>query len=179
VPYPGVFVLDEQGVVVEKRFQQGYRVRPSGAALADDLAPAPSETSRFLSVWTSDALYRPYQQLNLHIELNLPDGRHVYGRPIPEGYTPLEIEVEPLPGLVVGEPRLPTPRAFQIEGLDERFVVHDRRVRAVVPFHAEEVEGPLRLAVRVRYQACTNTLCHPPTEERLEVTLEPTDLIRE
>ena len=178
VPYPGVFVLDEEGVVAEKRFEQSYRVRPSGAALAEELAPAPAGSS-LLAVRSSDATYRPYQQLALHVELNLPAGLHVYGRPIPEGYTPLEVEVEPLPGLVVGEPRLPTPRPFEVEGLDERFVVHEGRVRVVVPFYAEKTEGPLRLAVRVRYQACTDTLCHPPTDEPREVTLEPADLVRE
>jgi hypothetical protein len=71
------------------------------------------------------------------------------------------------------EPRLPAPRPFETEGLDERIVVHDGRVRAVVPFHAEKVEGPPRHVERVRYQARTDTLCHRPTEERLEVTLEP------
>jgi hypothetical protein len=150
VPYPGVFVLDEDGTVVDKRFEQSYRVRPSGAALVDDLAPPARDASAMLRVWSSDGTYRPYQRLNLHVELNLPEGLHVYGRPIPAGYTPLEVEIEPQSGLVVGEPRLPTPRPFEIEGLDERFVVHEGRVHAVVPFYGEKAGEPLRLGVRVR-----------------------------
>jgi len=43
-------VLDERGVLVEKRFEQSYPVRPSGAALADDLAPAPVDLPSLLHV---------------------------------------------------------------------------------------------------------------------------------
>ena len=40
VPYPGVFVLDERGVVVRKRFHDSYRERDTGSGLiAHDLGP--------------------------------------------------------------------------------------------------------------------------------------------
>jgi hypothetical protein len=37
VAYPGTFVLDEQGVVVDRRFEQSYRVRPT-ARLFEEFA---------------------------------------------------------------------------------------------------------------------------------------------
>lgn len=37
VPYPGTFVLDERGIVVDRQFEQSYRVRPSGAAVVERL----------------------------------------------------------------------------------------------------------------------------------------------
>src|SRR5688572_16471430 len=36
VPYPGAFLLDEQGVVAEKRFQDSYRMRETGVALLEE-----------------------------------------------------------------------------------------------------------------------------------------------
>jgi peroxiredoxin len=33
VPYPGSFILDEAGVIVEKHFEQGHRIRPTGVTL--------------------------------------------------------------------------------------------------------------------------------------------------
>lgn len=33
LPYPGVFVLDEAGVIVQKRFHASYRERDTGGAL--------------------------------------------------------------------------------------------------------------------------------------------------
>jgi hypothetical protein len=41
IPYPGLFVLDEEGVVVEKRFEQSYRHRPNAVAWAEEFAGAP------------------------------------------------------------------------------------------------------------------------------------------
>ena len=35
VPYPGVFLLDEQGQVIQKRFQQSYRERETGVGLLE------------------------------------------------------------------------------------------------------------------------------------------------
>src|SRR5688572_22683615 len=37
-PYPGTFVLDERGVIVEKRFEQSYRVRPTAVSLVETIA---------------------------------------------------------------------------------------------------------------------------------------------
>ena len=36
VPYPGVFVLDERGIVVRKRFHESYRERDTGSGLIAD-----------------------------------------------------------------------------------------------------------------------------------------------
>lgn len=33
LPYPGVFVLDEEGVIVQKRFHESYRERDTGAGV--------------------------------------------------------------------------------------------------------------------------------------------------
>ena len=42
VPYPGVFLLDEQGYVRQKRFQQSYRERETGVALLEQGFGLPS-----------------------------------------------------------------------------------------------------------------------------------------
>jgi hypothetical protein len=74
--------------------------------------------------------------------------------------------------------RRPAPRPFAIEGGDERFVVHDGRVHAVVPFNAEKAEGPRRPGAGVRHRAGIGTLCHRPADERREPVLGAADLIR-
>jgi hypothetical protein len=48
VSYPGTFVLDKQGVISEKHFEQSYRVRPTARIFADwalgtsEAAPPPA-----------------------------------------------------------------------------------------------------------------------------------------
>src|SRR5207237_7079639 len=41
VPYPGIFRLDERGIVVDKQFEQSYRVRPAPALLLEQTPGAP------------------------------------------------------------------------------------------------------------------------------------------
>lgn len=189
VPYPGVFLLDEQGIVVAKVFEQSYRVRPAPALLLEDVlgpdAVAPAVTAQVereglrVAAWLGSATYRPWQKLRLHLALRVAPGLHLYGSPVPEGYTPLTVEVAPREGLVVGPAELPAARPFRIAGLDESFVVYDGTVRASLPLSILGNHGAVTLTARVRYQACSATQCYPPAEVALELPIEGLDLTRE
>jgi peroxiredoxin len=188
VPYPGTFLLDENGVVVEKHFEQSYRVRPTAAffrhlALGSALEPqSPAERIEpgiQVRAWTDASRYRPYQQLRLHIELRLEPGTHVFASPSPDGYTPLRIDVEPLDGLTVGEPELPTPQRFNIEGVDEDLLVYAGDVRCTVPLLLTKNLGSTQLDVRLTFQSCTATVCLPPASKTVTLHLEGLDLIRD
>ena len=88
---------------------------------------------------------------------------HVYGQPIPEGFIPLSVEVEPIEGVRPREALLPSPRPFRIEGLSEEFFVYEDRVRVIVPITFEVAERDQELGVKVSYQTCSETECWPPT----------------
>lgn len=191
VPYPGYFVLDERGVVERKVFEQSYRVRPSTGTLLDNvLGRAPADLGEPAAVddaahdvrvelRLSDPTYRPYQQLHLIATLVVPPGLHVYGRPIPEGYVPLTVELEPFDGLIVEEAHYPTPRSLRVEGLDESFVGYEGRVSVTLPFAIESSGQPVELPVRVSYQACTDRVCYPPATARATLALDGRDLVRD
>jgi peroxiredoxin len=101
VPYPGVFRLDEQGTIVDKQFEQSYRVRPAPALLLED--PRLAETPRFavsqrveregiaLTAGLDSATFRPYEKHVLSVRIELAPGLHLYTAPVPDGYTPLSI----------------------------------------------------------------------------------------
>ena len=140
VAYPGTFVLDERGVISEKHFEQSYRVRPTArifeeyarsTSVAGPPADAPHAGGPSLQVraWTDAPTYRPYQQVRLHLELSLPAELHLFASPAPDWYTPLSLRVEPLDGLEVGQPTLPTAQPFTVEGLEEHFVVYEGSIR--------------------------------------------------
>jgi len=189
IPYPGIFVLDEHGVVVAKHFEQSYRVRPTAALVREYALGAPAEAPRdgvalqsdgvYIRAWTDAPMYRPYQRVRLHMRLDLAPGTHVFGAPIPDGYVPLRFEVEPLDGLTVGSAALPTAKAFRIDGLDEQFTVYEGSIDALLPMLFTKNLGPTHVNLRVAYQACTSTVCWPPAEMRLDVTLAGLDLIRD
>ena len=138
VPYPGAFLLDAQGRVIQKRFQQSYRERETGFGILEQGFGVDSSTHRPEADGQSEGVkvcahldsetYRFFQRLWLTVELIIDPGLHIYGRPIPEGYIPLSIAVAPLDGLVVGEPRWPAPHPYRVEGLDEALSVYEGNV---------------------------------------------------
>lgn len=182
VPYPGAFILDEAGIVVEKRFEDSYRERETGAGIleaafgVEGSAHGPkvraSGDGVAVRAYLDSDTYRSMQRLRLTVELALAPGLHVYGRPIPEGYVPLTIDVDPVDGLEVGEVEGPAPRPFRVEGLDEEFVVYEGTVRLGLPLTFTRRAGDRTLGVTVRYQACTTMECHMPTTLRLELPVQ-------
>jgi len=189
VPYPGTFTLDERGVVVAKRFEQSYRVRPQAAALLEDritpdhagsgvrVTARPHEIA--VTAWISQATYRPYQRLDLRLDLAIGPGLHVYGQPVPDGYTPLSVEIDPIEALEVAAQQWPEPRPFQVADLDERFVVYEGAVRGTVPLFFARHLGSVELVARLRYQACSADECYPPSEVVLRLSLEGLENVRD
>jgi hypothetical protein len=187
VPYPGTFILDGAGIVREKRFFSSYRERETAAAVLDQsfgadssihgpetsVSPHPADGAGVsVRAYLDGPAYRSAQRLRLTVELTIAAGWHVYGRPIPEGFVPLSVEVAELPGLAVGELEAPAPKALRIEGLDERFRVYEGRVRLSRPLTFWEKLGDTGIAVTVRYQAYSDVDCLPPQTVQLRLPVK-------
>ena len=189
LPYPGVFLLDEQGIVTAKRFHESYRERDSGAGLiaatlgvvATEPGPAaagPDDPVR-IRAWLDSPTYCMFQRLHLNVETAIAEGFHVYGEPVPDGYTPLSVDVAPIDGMERGSIAWPAPRRFAIDGLPEEFWVHEGTIRASLPltFTAAPGAGDHVLRATVRYQACSPTDCLPPSELCLELPVKEVALV--
>lgn len=185
VPYPGTFMLDESGVIVDRQFEQSYRVRPSGTALLEDLLGTTVGDAKVSDqaqgpglqavAWLDTDVYRPQQQLRLHVAVEVEPGLHVYAPPTPSGFTPLQLDLVELDGLDAGPAPLPQGRPLTVEGLDQEFLVYEGRLQTAIPFRIEHNQGPVDLELRVRYQACSETVCHPPGELRVRLPLQGRD----
>ena len=188
LPYPGVLVLDEAGMVVQRRFHESYRERDSGAGLVARtlglLVPAGAAAAEAGDVVrVRAALDSPtfafFQRLDLTVSLAVAPGFHVYAAPAPGGCTPLGVEVAGGPGLVVGEARWPEPRRLAMGGPAGSFLAHEGEVIASIPltFTAPPGEGDQQLRVTVRYQACNDTACLPPAAAVLELAVAEAPLV--
>jgi peroxiredoxin len=181
VPYPGAFVLDEQGIVVEKRFEDSYRERETAVGILEaafgERSSEHGAASRAdlpgvqVRAYLDSPTYRSMQRLRLTVELAIAPGLHVYGQPIPDGYVPLSVEIDPIDGLVVGEPELPAPSPFAVAGLDEQFQAYDGTVSIAVPLTFGQAVGDQTVRATVRFQACSATDCRPPTSVALTMPL--------
>ena len=187
-PYPGTFVLDGNGIIVDKQFEQSYRVRPTSTALLEELGG--SSNLNFPTAHVAgdgveiiarlnSATYYPYQKLLLGVDVRLAPELHVYGRPISDDYTPVDVTVEPLEGLDVATLDLPAPRLKAVGGLDELFPIYEGSLHATLPLLLTKNHGETNLAVNIRYQACSDTLCFPPKEVTLTLTLAGEDNVRD
>ncbi len=187
VAYPAVFLLDEQGVVRQKRIQRNYRLRETGATLleaalgrgvlgADPVGlESPSVAGPVqVGLRLDHPYYRPFQINRAHVDVQIAPGFHVYSEPVPPGFHAFSVEVEP-PEWAVGTPELPpATRTLQLEGLQETFVCHEAGFTAVVPFAVLQRagSGAMTVAFTIRYQACDDRECFPPVAQRIAFDLE-------
>jgi len=198
IPYPGVFVTDEEGIVVAKFFHDTYKKRDSPEmlidaalgrlVLADD---APSVTGGDEDVRISASIHggkgtiRQGILRQLVVRCELGEGIHIYGEPVPEGMIPTTIKVSAPPGLVVEDPIFPPTETLRLESMNLELPVWSRTVDIIVPFYAIGILAsetrPLdthavEIEVAIRYQACNDTACFPPKTEKLVLQL-PLDVI--
>ena len=182
VAYPGVFLLDEQGVVVERRFQRNYRVRESGLSLLEHFlgvrrpgagpeAAGEGERVRVRARLDSPTYWR-YQRLWASVELDIAPGCHVYASQSPVDYVPLSMELS-AEGAEVGQPLWPEAHRLDVPGLNEELWVYDGSIRVDVPFEfiiqRGEPLGDREVALNVRWQACDATTCWPPEQASLRL----------
>ncbi len=188
IPHPGTFVVNADGTVRSKHFYPSYRERDSGVSVLTHLlgldggghgatreAAGEGVTVR---AWFGKDTYAWGQRVWLTVEVEPAPGLHVYGRPIPEGYYPLDVTVAPIERLVVGEPVYPATTPFRIEGLQEEFAVYERRVRIGIPLTFMIVDGgAMEVEVAVSYQACSTTECLAPNTVRLALPIAEMPLV--
>lgn len=181
VPFPGVFLLDEEGIVIEKKFDRSHRVRPSGSVLVADLTgeelPAlVSGTAAGPGVgakaWLDEGTFFPAQRLYAHVRIRIEEGLHLYVPPLAEGYVPLRVLING-PNVTAEASELPTGRSFRVEGLEETFLVVDGIVDVKIPFYvSDEATEDVTLTVQIGYQACTENVCYGPEELRIDLPIK-------
>jgi hypothetical protein len=176
VPYPGVYVTDEQGVVVAKFFNDSYKKRDSPELYLDaalgriELAEdAPQTSTADPEVRITAAIHggkgtiRQGIRRKLVLRFELSGGLHLYGHPVPEGMIPLTVTPQGPEGLVFGEPGYPPTEALRLPGAEGVLPVWKGRFDVAIPFYADSrLVSEMRpldadqvsLEVGIRYQAC-------------------------
>jgi DsbC/DsbD-like thiol-disulfide interchange protein len=188
VPYPGVFLLDEQGCVMQKRFQQSYRERETGVAVLEQgfgltssvhgtPVRAQAQGIRVAARLDSPA-YRAFQRLWLMVNIDIDAGLHPYGQPIPDGVIPLTVEITPAEGLSIGTPEFPMPTPHRLEGVDEEFHIYEGTLAVTQPLTFIHDADDAMVQVVVRYQACSDELgCLMPQTLTLRMPVQVQDHI--
>ena len=190
IPYPGVYVTDEEGRVSAKFFHDSYKKRDSaeryldaalGRTIISDDAPRAESTNEEIRI--AAALHGGKGTLRqgvireLVVRFELPEGLHIYGAPVPEGMIATEVTVKGPAGLVVLPAKLPPTSTLELPGFGT-LNVWDGVVELSYPIYATgELASECRpldvpsvdLEIDVRYQACTAVECLLPRTETLSL----------
>ena len=198
IPFPGVYVCDENGIVVSKFFHDSYKKRESPEALIDaalgkividENAPRVSASESDIGITASvrggNASLRQGIIRQLIVRFELPEGLHIYGDPVPEGLTATKISVSGPEGLQVMPAQYPPSSALRLESLGVELQVWSGQVDVVIPIYATgELASECRpldapstsLTIDIHYQACNDTTCLLPTQKNMTLEL-PLDVI--
>jgi hypothetical protein len=185
IPYPGVYIVDAQGKVVSKYFEDDYKDRVStsdilarqfGAPIA--AAGAVSETKHLqIKTAASNDIARPGLRIALSIDIELKPGMHVYA-PGVQGYIPIDWHLEEGgPAAKRHAFKYPPSEMLRLEAIGETVPVYRGHIRIVreITFGQEVTlkplvtpSGELILKGSFRYQACDDRKCYVPQDVPLE-----------
>ena len=186
IPFPGTFILDAEGRVVERIFEESYRTRFTGRGLVERLGAEPTGNATRIvgehlaaDVVPSDTTLAPGQELLLTLEVTAGEGIHVYA-PGDHPYRTLRLVLDPESPFVAQEPLYPEAEPYRFEPLFETVPVFTGSFRVrqpVVLVATRELAGQARepgatvtLAGRLEYQACDAETCFLPASVPVSLT---------
>ena len=191
-----MYVVDAQGRVLSKYFEDDYKDRVSTADILARQFGAPIEVARgaaetkYLQITTaaSNAIARPGLRIALSLDIDLKRGIHVYA-PGVQGYIPIDWRLDE--GGPAGKRHAfeyPRSEMLRLEAIGETVPEYRGhvRIRREITFGQEAVLKPLVTSTgevivkgSFRYQACDDRKCYLPQDLPLEWRFQYQGLDRE
>jgi len=116
---------------------------------------------------------RREQRMILTVEIDLKEGMHVYGQPLPAGYVPVELELEENEDLALVEVVYPPAQPLHFALLNETLPAYSGQLmlKAHCLGGSEDKEGDIAVRGVLRYQACDQKECYLPQALPFELPL--------
>ena len=189
-PYPGTFMLDRNGRVTSRFFEEFYRERNTtanvmlklGVGLSPVAAIRGSTAHLKLIAYPSNPNVTVGTRFSIAVEIDPNPDIHVYA-PGAEamGYRVISLNLAPVPHVRFEPVEFPASEIYYFEPLDERVPVYQSPftlLQEAVVSGTEEAEAALReldaltLSGTLDYQACDDELCFEPVSVPLSFTLD-------
>ena len=194
-PFPGTFIVDREGRVTSRFFEEFYRERNTAANIMlklgtplSGIAGASGETAHLeIAASQSNPDISVGSRFHLALDITPKPGMHVYAPGAHElGYRVIGLDLDAPSFLRLLPAEYPAAEIYHFEPLDERVPVYQRPFRLVQELVVEgSPEAAARLAEidvltltgRLDYQACDDKVCFNPASVPLTWTLavEPLD----
>lgn len=194
IPFPGSFMLDRQGRVTARFFEQAYQERTTvstvllkGGLGLERVATTAQTAHLSLRSWAGDDTLAPGRHVSLVVDVTPATGMHVYA-PGATSYRVVALVVDETPGVRVLETGYPASETYFFAPLNERVPVYQKPFRLTREVYVEAspeaaaalgTRTSLTLSGRLEYQACDDKICYNPTSVPLSWTLAIGALDRE
>ena len=196
-PFPGTFIVDREGRVTSRFFEEFYRERNTAANIMlklgtpiSGIAGSSGETAHLeISASQSNPDILVGSRFHLALDITPKPKMHVYAPGAEElGYRVIGLELEVPSFLRVLPADYPASEIYHFEPLDEHVPVYQRPFRLVQEIVVEgDPESAARLAEidaltltgRLDYQACDDAICFNPASVPLTWTLTVSPLDRQ
>ena len=196
IAFPGSFILDRQGRVTSRFFEQSYIERNTVASILTkisgsnaSLAATKISTAHLeMTAYGSDATIAAGNRFSLSVNIAPHKGVHVYA-PSASGYRIVELKLDAQPFLKVLPTKYPASEIYYFKPLNERVPVYQKPftlVQDVVLDGALSSQAAYRgkesitIAGTLEYQACDDKICFNPAAVPVSwtVALRPLDTQR-
>ncbi len=187
IAFPGTFVLDTDGRVSSRYFEDFYIERNTVSSIVMRLGggEAPVEATKIstpqldITTYPSDAEVAAGNRFSLALDIQPGPGMHVYA-PGATGYRVIGLSINPQPFVRIRSMEYPESTTYYFEPLDETVPVYEEPFqliqeivlegtpRAQAAFREQEA---LTLTGTIEYQACDDSICYNPSSVPVSWTL--------
>lgn len=123
----------------------------------------------------SPARLKAGESATVVLELKVREGFHVQANPASRPQLiPTKVDVTAASGFEALKPAYPAPKPYKIAGLDTMVDTYEGRFQVRIPLKSiSSVKvGKHELDGRIKYQACDDKVCFPPTLAKFRVPIE-------
>ena len=187
IPFPGTLVVDRQGIVTARFFEEAHQERTTVSsmmlALGNDSGPVSANriTTDHLRVTTyaTDDAVAPGSLFSIVFDITPRERMHVYA-PGADGYRIIGVNLDPSPLLVTRPIEYPASEIYFFEPLDERVPVFQtpfRLTQGMAISAAREHRAVLAenetftITGTLDYQACDDRICFNPQSVPVSYTV--------
>ena len=186
IPYPGAYVVDAEGTITHKFFDSNLAVRAgpeqllravtkrSKEAMAvTSQTPTPTAGDVQMTIAFDGDHLTAVVQRDLVVQLEIPEGKHVYAAPAPAGSVAVDVILDNNNALVARSLQRPKATPHALSGSGEEFLVHQGSIELRLPLtmNAADDLKPLQLSGEVCWQSCDDEVCDLPVRERFLLTI--------
>jgi peroxiredoxin len=193
--FPGTFIVDRQGRVASRFFEDFYIERNTVSSImlrlgdrGEAVAGAKASTAHLeVTTYPSDSTIAPGNRISLALEVKPLSRMHVYA-PGAANYRAITLTLDPQPFVRFLPMRYPASEIYNFKPLKERVPVFQKPFKLVQEVIVEGIpqaqaafrgREALILTGTLHYQACDDTTCYSPNSIPLTWTLKFRPLVTE